>query len=84
MDKRWSFFNLASAIIFLIVAAFFFGASWIANWFYYEHGQTAPTEADLNRLMLIHILLVGTPLFLSGFFFGKCHKIKLSNNETIS
>ena len=84
MEKRWSFFSLGSAIILLILAVVFFGFLWGGNLFYYEHGQTAPTEADLNRLMLIDILLVGTPLFLSGFFFGKCRKIQLSNNDILS
>jgi len=84
MEKRWSFFSLGAAIFFLILAAFFFGASWVANWFYYEHGQTAPTEADLNRLMLVDILLIGSPLFLSGFFFGRSRSPKFSNDETFS
>ena len=58
-------------LVFLVVSLFMYGVLWMGNHFYYEHGQTAPTEDDLNRLMTLDVLFVGTPLFVSGLFFGK-------------
>ena len=78
---RWSYVSLGFAVVLFLIAIFFFGASWLANLFYYDNGQSAPTEADLNKLMLIDVLLIGLPLFLSGFFFGKCRLPKLPNNN---
>ena len=62
--------NIVFGLTFLILAVLTYGFLWIGNFFYYEHGQTPPTEEDLNRLMKGHVLLLGIPLFISGLFFG--------------